>query len=417
MMDVVNKNMGSINENAETEVIKACAIARNIEDFDLLIEDMETELGAHWGGLNFDNANTILESDQAKDLIFITVAVDKQDEENLTPIVDTIRIAKSRNIKVILVAHNLSPMSLHQLMRVGADDFAPYPLPEGALHEAIERLSEQSAPPEKPTASQPAGKTHEGMIIAIYGVAGGVGATTLAVNLAHELQMEGAKEDKSVCLLDFGFLFGSVATYLDLPRKEGVFELLTEASAIDRETLKQAMITTSSKLDILTAPPEALPLDIVGAEEISRILEVAAQSYDHIIVDMPTNLVSWSEVVLERAQVFLAIMEVDMRSAQNVLRFLRALKSEDLPYEKVQFALNRAPKFTDMTGKGRVRRMAESLDIEFDFLLLDGGKAIQNAGDHGAPLAEVARKNPLRKQIRKIAISILEMSRSTADTP
>ena len=61
------------------------------------------------------------------------------------------------------------------------------------------------------------------------------------------------------------------------------------------------------------------------------------------------------------SETFFALMEVDMRSAQNCLRFLRALKAEDLPYEKVQFALNRAPGALDMNGKARAKRLAEYL--------------------------------------------------------
>ena len=99
-----------------------------------------------------------------------------------------------------------------------------------------------------------------------------------------------------------------------------------------------------------------------------------------------------------------------MRSAQNSLRFLRTLKAEDLPYEKIQYALNRAPGFTDMNGKARVKRMAESLGIALNILLPDGGKAVSNAGDQGLPLSEVAAKNVLRKEIRRIATSLVDMA-------
>ncbi len=118
---------------------------------------------------------------------------------------------------------------------------------------------------------------------------------------------------------------------------------------------------------------------------------------------MPRTLVSWSEIILNECELFLAVVGLDMRSAQNIQRFIRALKSEDLPFEKVQFILNRAPKLTDLSGKSRVKRMAESLDIEFRWQLSDGGKHVPSSGDHGVPLAELAAKNQLRKDIVKIA--------------
>ncbi|MCB2158831.1 MAG: pilus assembly protein CpaE, partial [Rhodobacteraceae bacterium] len=100
-------------------------------------------------------------------------------------------------------------------------------------------------------------------------------------------------------------------------------------------------------------------------------------------------------------------IELDMRSAQNTLRVIRALKAEDLPFEKLRYVLNRAPSFTDLTGKGRVKRLAESLDIAIEVQLPDGGKPVTQSNDHGQPLAETANKNPLRKEIAKLAVSLV----------
>ena len=119
---------------------------------------------------------------------------------------------------------------------------------------------------------------------------------------------------------------------------------------------------------------------------------------------------SWSETVLERAHLLFALLEMDMRSAQNALRFLRALKADDLPYEKVQFIMNRAPKLTDLNGRSRVKRMADSLNIEFRWSLPDGGKHVVNACDQGLPLAVTAARNPLRKDLRKIAENLIALA-------
>jgi len=77
--------------------------------------------------------------------------------------------------------------------------------------------------------------------------------------------------------------------------------------------------------------------------------------------------------------------------------------------------LNRAPKFTDMSGKARVKRLAESLDIVVEVLMPDGGKTVVDAGDDGIPLASSAGKNPLRKEILKLATSVHELNQSVAE--
>ena len=99
-----------------------------------------------------------------------------------------------------------------------------------------------------------------------------------------------------------------------------------------------------------------------------------------------------------------------MRSAQNTLRMVRALKADGIDISKHRFILNRAPKFTDLGGKSRVKRMSESLGISISCQLPDGGAQVRDANDHGLPLAEFAAKNPLLKEIRKFATDLHDTS-------
>jgi pilus assembly protein CpaE len=211
-----------------------------------------------------------------------------------------------------------------------------------------------------------------------------------------------------VALLDFNFQYGSIATYLDVPRREAVYELVSEASSLDQTGLTQALSTFNDRLHVLTAPRDALPLDIVSPGDINAIIALAREAFDIILIDMPQSLMNWSEQVYSASDTFFAVMEVDMRSAQNMFRFLRTLKAEDMELDKIQFVLNRAPGYTDLSGKARVRRVSESLGIDYAVTLPDGGRQVINACDQGVPLAEAAKSNPLRKEIAKLAKSTLE---------
>lgn len=404
--------------------IKACTISRDVQNFELLIDDMENALGESWGDLSYDDALVFMGQPEAATLEFVAIAVDAEDESDLTRISEIVRTAKARGIKVILIADQLSPIALHQLLRLGADDFVPYPLPDGALNEAIERL--RKAPAAAPAAAvAPDADTEtvatpkfkakgdrEGVVLPVHGLAGGSGASTFAVNLAWELATISKTDAPRVCLLDLDFQYGSAATYLDLPRKEIVFEVLSDTANIDSDTFLQSMLTFNDKLHVFTAPADMLPLDIIGGDDIGRIIDMAAANFDYVIVDMPKTIVAWTESVLTRAHVYFALLELDLRSAQNILRLIRALKAEALPHEKLRYVLNRAPKFTDLSGKSRVKRMAESLDISIEVQLPDGSTQVTQANDHGLPLAETAAKNPLRKEIQKLAKSLHDLNKA-----
>lgn len=403
----------------ESEAIEACAIARDLENFGVLIEDLESRLGASWGGLDFNNAEDILRSSHADTLKFITIALDKSDEDDLSAIDSIIFAAKERNIKVILVTHDLSAISLHKLMRLGADDFVPYPIPENALNEAIDRAL--TVPEERViikevfvhsdnTSAAPAPKVvKQGVLLPVYGLAGGVGATTFSTNLAWEMQTILHDRGKTVCIMDFDFQFGSVATYLDVAKNEAAFELISDIGNADAESFKQVVSKYKDKLAVLPSPQDAVPLEFISPEDVKQIIDLARSCYDVVIIDVPRTLVSWSEILLQECELYLCLVGLEMRSAQNTQRFLRALKAEDLPFEKAQFILNRAPKMTDLGGKSRLKSMTESLDIELRWQLSDGGKHVPAAGDHGVPLAEMAAKNPLRKDIAKIAETFAEL--------
>lgn len=419
------------NLQPEPAPIVACTISRDVQNFDMLIDDMESELGEAWGDLSFDDALIFLGQPDASTLEFVAIAVNGEDEADLSRITDTIRLAKARNIRVVLIADQVSPIALHQLLRLGADDFVPYPLPEGALHEAIERMRKPapsvalaavpnlaalpfnpSAEPEGPRPAFKAKGDRDAVVLPVHGLAGGTGASTFATNLAWELANVSKTDVPRVCLIDLDFQFGSIATYLDLPRKEAVFELLSETSRADSDSMLQAMLTFNDKLHVLTAPADMLPLDIVSPEDIGRLIDMARANFDFVVIDMPKTIVAWTETVLSRAHVYFALMELDLRSAQNVLRMARALKAEGLPTEKLRYVLNRAPKFTDLSAKSRVKRMAESLDIAIEVQLPDGGSQVTQANDHGLPLSESAGKNVLRREIQKLAKSLYELNKA-----
>jgi pilus assembly protein CpaE len=254
----------------------------------------------------------------------------------------------------------------------------------------------------------------DGVVLPVHGLAGGVGSTTFAVNLAWELANIEKDNPPRVCLIDLDLQFGSTSTYLDLPRRDAVLELLQDTASMDSDSFMQALLTFNEKLHVLTAPNELLPLDMIGQEDVQRIIATAASNFDYVVIDMPSTITVWTETVLHAAHVYFAMMELDLRSAQNTLRLLRALKGEELPYQKLRYVLNRAPGFTDLSGKSRVKRMAESLDIQIEVHMPDGGKQVVQANDHGLPLAEMAAKNALRKEIHKLAVSVHELNKSVS---
>lgn len=392
--------------------IRACTVSGDILKFNLLIEDMEALMGEDWGDLSFSEAFAFIGQPDAADMEFLAIALDAKDEGDADAIISLIRQAKTHNLPTIIVASDISSNFLHRLLRNGADEFVPYPLPKDELKAAVSKATApktiEPVPLQQPVVPSVNPST-KGKIVAVHGLAGGVGATTIAVNLAWEAATLNAKgPNLSVCLIDLDLQFGSTATYLDLERKVSVLEMWADTEIVDRDNFKQALSIYKDKLSVLTSPSDLVPLDLISSEDVARILDVAQSQFDLVVINMPQTLVTWTEVVLQEANIYLNLIDMDMRTAQNIIRLVSALQAENLPYNKLRYVLNRAPKFTDLNGKNRIKRLSDSLGISIEFFLPDGGKAITNSCDHGEPLALVAAKNPLRKEMLKLVKAILD---------
>ena len=391
---------------------EAIVFAEDFADFETLADDLDLEFGPEsWEevrGAEFTDALQDLHGDTA----FAVIAVGTDTPDQIERVANLIRVARDANLTVLLVVGNVSTRSMHRLIREGVAEFAPYPEPQGALPDAINRLrhARSSKAPTSLGVDQP---KREGKVLTAYGVAGGVGTSTFIVNLAWELTNLVRKQGRKVALLDFNFQYGAIATYLDVPRREAVYELVSEASSLDQTGLTQALSAYQDRLHVLTAPRDALPLDIVTPADVAAIIKLSREAFDYVLIDMPQALMNWSEQVYSTSDEFFALMETDMRSAQNMFRFLRTLRAEDMSLDRISYVLNRAPGLTDLSGKTRAKRVAESLSIAYGTMLPDGGRQVVNACDQGMPLAEMAKSNPLRKEIVRVAQRIV--STETAD--
>ena len=419
--------MSAVAKPEDPSPILACTVSRDVQDFELLIDEMEAEFGEAWGDLLLHEALAFLDQPDAAQLEVLALALSDSDSGDIDLVLKIVEKARSLSIGVLLIADELDPLVLHKVLQSGANEFLPYPMPEASLSEAVERLS---APPPSNlmaiategmepdaadgTPDMPSRVSRDCTMFAVQGLAGGVGATTFALNLAWELAtMKG--ESPRVLLLDMDQQFGAVATYLDLPRRDNIYELVSDVENLDEESFKQALQVVDSTLSVFTAPADILPLDMLSPDEMEHLLTTASSLFDYIVIDMPSALVGWTETVLRITSVYFGLVELDMRSAQNTLRFIKTLKAEDLPVEKLRYVLNKSPKLTDLTGKARVKRMADSLDISFGEQMPDGGRHVSEACDHGTPLAKRAAKNPLRKELAKLAKSLHEISVGAAE--
>ncbi|SFA99195.1 pilus assembly protein CpaE [Poseidonocella pacifica] len=375
----------------------ACLIARAPMEF-LVGAEIQEAVGENWTTVELVEAQAFLRQAPAQSLELAVLAVGQQDEHDPTLVEEAIVEAEARGITVIIVAEELGAVTLHHLLRLGADCVIPYPLPSGDLAAAMKKALRP-----KPASSARDKRAAEGTIIALQGVAGGVGTTTLATNLAWELADMEDLDGPSVCLIDLNHQFGSVASYLNLREHPATFDIWNETGPVGQEEIIQAFQPVHERLFALVAPSEPTMGGDAVPPVLGSILNAVRNRFDYVIVDLPQVVTSASMTLLDEADLILAVLNLDRRSSRNTVRLTRLLRSMGHTEEKMRYVLNRAPGVAELNARARVRRLAEGLGIAIEATLPDFGENVIRSNDQGVPLALFAPDSPLRLQLQALA--------------
>jgi pilus assembly protein CpaE len=176
-------------------------------------------------------------------------------------------------------------------------------------------------------------------VIAVHGVKGGVGTTTIACNLASALH---ALTRRRVALIDGDFLSGDVGVLCDLAPLRTMAELLPELLQLDAEIVEHAFIPHRSGVHVLLAPEQLQQAEAITADEVKRALNVLRPYFDYEVVDTPSSLLPVTLAVMEEADLIVLVVTPELAALRNAARFLRLAAQLSFPKEKILLVANRA---------------------------------------------------------------------------
>jgi len=209
---------------------------------------------------------------------------------------------------VLLVGANLSTQVVRNLLRLDRSDVLDAPYSPENITAAIAGLTAQKAPGAA-SATAPAAPGHVARCWAVTGAVGGSGATTLAIEIANQLCGRQAKE-RAVCLIDLNLADGAAAAYLGSSPAMRLPELSAAAQRLDASMLQAFVTPVTKQLDLLAAARDPGAFDAVPREAILRMLEVACETYEWIILDMPRHRRPWTLEALGGCDEMLVVSEL-----------------------------------------------------------------------------------------------------------
>ena len=309
-------------------------------------------------------------------------------------------LAKDRGEGTVLVAMADDGISLSQaraLNRAGVDEVLPISMIGAEIADQISKIDHAS----KAAAS---GKAPLGKIIAIAQARGGAGSTTVAVNLADQLQGRNksrvpAKPGK-VALVDLDLQFGTVGSFLDLDEQDTLLQLALDGTIPDATFLGQSMTTMHNGLSVLAAPSKFAPLDSLRTDQVAAILDTLRQSHEYVIVDLPRALVGWIEAIIERADELIIVTDISVSSVRHSRRLIDFFTTDNLALP-VQIVVNHEKK--PLMQSSLHREAAKALERKLEHWLPHDANAANAASDKGKPLSAVAPRSPLTKAVARLA--------------
>jgi pilus assembly protein CpaE len=297
---------------------------------------------------------------------------------------------------------------LRRSMLAGAREFLTKPFSSDELTASIrqvyirerEKLSRMAA-------VVPVGGGHKesdrdpGLVVAVFSPKGGVGRTTVSVNMSVAAATELGKD---VILVDGSFQFGDVGVLLNLnPKNKSIADLIPELDAGESDSLETFVINHSSGIGVLLAPPSPEMAELITPAGIKRVLEALRANHDLVVVDCTSWFNDTTLAILDTADVILTMLSLEITSIKNMRLFLEV--AEQLGYEtgKVRLVLNRA----DSTLGIKVMDVENSIGRKIDHTIVSDGRSVVYALNRGVPFFLSNREAQVSHDILRLASAVV----------
>ena len=324
-----------------------------------------------------------------------TVAVIQVDSETPASVKRFQKLAASTETPLIAAGYEPPLALVRSLLRAGAHDVLPLPLDLTDLETSIKVLLEQQSGQNQQIATS--GAQARSRVISVVKTVGGVGATSIATQLAVRFAEREASVGRETCFLDLDLQFGDAAFQLGLRPNLSISDLLEAGARLDGALVRATASRHSSSLHMIASPAEMMPLEGISSDQILQIVDIAAREFGTVFLEVPTNWTNWSLSLLARSDLILLVADLTIPSLHRARRQLELMASQGLQDIEVRIVANRFEKGQLRTIKPSDVRDALGRDIAYT--VTNEPSVMRVAGERGVPISEVKRRSATGKDL------------------
>jgi pilus assembly protein CpaE len=255
---------------------------------------------------------------------------------------------------------------------------------EAELRRVVEALAGTAAP---------AGRL--GQLTALFATRGGVGATTVGVNLAGAL----ARQQDRVCLLDFDLLLGDVQPFLDLSGGYSLSDVMTNMTRLDREVLDASVTRHASGVHVIAQSGKLEEAERIRTGGVRALLDFLRGHYQQLVVDGLCGFDELSLQVLDACQQIVMVLTQDVPSVRSTRRCLELFRQLGYADRQIKLVVNRYQRGSEITAEV----ISEAVGLPVAHTLANDFASASAAINRGVVLHEAAPRSPLTRDLESLA--------------
>lgn len=315
------------------------------------------------------------------------VSIDANPEKGLALIEQVRNI--SPDCSILVVSSSSDGQVILRAMRAGAKEFLTQPVKMEDLIAALGRIS---------GAKFGTGGTNRGcQVIAVCGATGGVGSTSMAINLGCVLA---ADQKNSVVLVDLDLSLGDADVFLDAIPDYTLVDVSQNISRLDFTLLKRSLTKHASGLYLLPRPVQLQDTALVSPEDLTRVLGLLKASFTHMILDLSKSYSALDMVALKSAKDILLITQLDLPCLRNVVRLMMSFNEVEGLKDKVKIIVNRAGL---ESGQISLKKAQETMGREIFWQIPNDYRTMVEVRNNGVPLIEQAPRASITQAVVTLA--------------
>ena len=291
---------------------------------------------------------------------------------------------------ILVSSSNTDGQLILRVIRAGAQEYLTVPINADDLIAAVNRVrrSRQDTSQED---------RRECEVIAVAGANGGVGSTSVAVNLGCVLA---ENKENSVALLDLDLALGDADVFLDLMPEYTLFDLVQNVARLDIELLHQSMTKHESDLFLIPRPADLHESELISPESLTRVIDLMKESFTHLIIDVSKTYNSLDRISMEAANRILLLTQLDLPGLRNTVRMLMNFDESEKIKDKVEVVVNRTG---FEAGQISLRKAKETLNREIYFQIPNDFRTMVDGRNNGIPLVIQSPKAGITHAFRRLA--------------